>query len=78
MRPAPGPQTGPGGLSVDAGGGLDVLREADLVVVPAQRMPDYRPPRALVEALREAHRRGAAAPGWRPSWTGPRSGCTSR
>lgn len=40
-----------------------MLCEADLVVVPAQRMPDYRPPRALVEALREAHRRGARIAG---------------
>ncbi|WP_017620614.1 helix-turn-helix domain-containing protein [Nocardiopsis gilva] len=59
----PDPQPGPDGLAVAAEPGLDALRTADLVVVPACRIPHYRPPGALIAALREAHRNGARIAG---------------
>jgi transcriptional regulator GlxA family with amidase domain len=59
FRTVPGPQSGPGGLLVDAAPGPEAMEEADLVVVPACRMPSYRAPEDLVEGLRRAHARGA-------------------
>lgn len=59
FRTAPGPQGGPNGLSVDAATGPEALEEADLVVVPACRMPSYRPSADLLDGLRRAHSRGA-------------------
>ncbi|MET7711109.1 helix-turn-helix domain-containing protein [Streptomyces sp. NPDC005407] len=54
-----GAQRAPGGLQLAAEHGLDALREADLIVVPACMMDGYEPPAALLDALREAHARGA-------------------
>jgi AraC family transcriptional activator FtrA len=54
-----GAQHAPGGLQLAAEHGLDALREADLIVVPACMMNGYEPPAALLDALREAHARGA-------------------
>ncbi|WP_051744824.1 GlxA family transcriptional regulator [Streptomyces yerevanensis] len=55
-----GIQRAPGGLSLTAERGVDALREADLVVVPACVMGDaYEPPEALLDELRAAHARGA-------------------
>ncbi len=54
-----GDQRAPGGLRLAAERGLDALRDADLVVVPACMMNGYEPPAALLDALREAHGRGA-------------------
>lgn len=55
-----GIQRAPGGLSLTAERGVDALREADLVVVPACVMGDaYEPPEELLDELRAAHARGA-------------------
>jgi AraC family transcriptional activator FtrA len=54
-----GTQRAPGGLRLEAEHGLESLREADLIVVPACMMDGYEPPAALLDALREAHARGA-------------------
>ncbi len=54
-----GEQRAPGGLRLAAERGLDALREADLIVVPACMMDGYDPPGVLLDALREAHARGA-------------------
>ncbi|ONI75152.1 AraC family transcriptional regulator [Actinosynnema sp. ALI-1.44] len=53
----PGQHTSVPGLLVETGEGLDALATADLVVVPPPG-PSFRPPGALVAALRAAHRRG--------------------
>lgn len=47
-----------GGLLLRPQQGLQALDSADLIVVPACVMPDYRPPTELVAALRAAHARG--------------------
>ncbi|MFI6323908.1 GlxA family transcriptional regulator [Nonomuraea sp. NPDC050556] len=48
------------GLSLAAPYGLDAVEDADLVIVPTwRRPPDERPPRAALDALVSAHRRGA-------------------
>ncbi|MDA2809285.1 helix-turn-helix domain-containing protein [Nocardiopsis sp. RSe5-2] len=58
-----GPHRASGGLRLSADHGLEAMESADLVVVPACVMPSYRPPRALLEALRAAHGRGARVAG---------------
>lgn len=55
----PGPLRAAGGLTVSVDRGLDVLDEADLIIVPGWRAIDAPVPAALVEALRAANRRGA-------------------
>lgn len=55
----PGPLRAAGGLTVTAAGGLELLEEADLIVVPGWRGIDEAVPAALVDALRAAHARGA-------------------
>ena len=55
----PGPLRAAGGLVVTVGQGLDVLAEADLVVVPGWRAIDAPVPNRLLAALRAAHGRGA-------------------
>ncbi|MDW6001378.1 GlxA family transcriptional regulator [Vibrio mangrovi] len=47
------------GLSVETGFGLEGLHDADLVIVPFWRKCDERPDEALLDALRQAYRRGA-------------------
>ncbi|WP_157252952.1 GlxA family transcriptional regulator [Nonomuraea typhae] len=47
------------GLWLRARRGLEAIAGADLVVVPACSDGSYRPPPQLLEALAEAHRRGA-------------------
>ncbi|MGP3928242.1 GlxA family transcriptional regulator [Streptomyces sp. 8N616] len=54
-----GAQRAPGGLRLETEHGLEALRAADLVVVPACMMDGYEPPAALLDALRDAHARGA-------------------
>ncbi|AOK49139.1 MULTISPECIES: GlxA family transcriptional regulator [Burkholderia] len=51
------------GFSIDVPHDLSVLAAADTVIVPAWRDPDERPPEALLNALRSAHRRGARIAG---------------
>lgn len=55
----PGPLRAAGGLTVVVDRGLDLLDEADLVVVPGWRGIDCTVPDALTAALRAAHARGA-------------------
>ena len=55
----PPPLRGLGGIRVDCDGGLEVLREADLIVVPGWRDLDEAPRSEVTGALREAAARGA-------------------
>ena len=55
----PGPLRAAGGLTVSASGGLELVKEADLIVVPGWRGIDEPVPVSLIEALRAAHARGA-------------------
>jgi AraC family transcriptional activator FtrA len=48
-----------GGLQLRADGGLRLLHDADLVVIPGWRNHREPPPPALVRSLRSAHERGA-------------------
>lgn len=54
----PGPLRSIGGLSVTTEAGLELLAEADVVLIPGWRGTDAPVPEALSEALRDAHRRG--------------------
>jgi AraC family transcriptional regulator, transcriptional activator FtrA len=56
---APGPTPLPHGLVLTGGGSLDDVAAADTVILPAWADPDEQPPAQLLDALREAHRRGA-------------------
>ncbi|WP_432807256.1 transcriptional regulator FtrA [Microvirga terrae] len=56
----PGPLRAVGGFQITADGGLELLDEADTIVIPGWRGAHAEPvPPALVEALRLAHERGA-------------------
>ncbi|QEE45701.1 transcriptional regulator FtrA [Rhizobium sp. WL3] len=55
----PGLLRAAGGLTVTATGGLALLEEADLIVVPGWRGIDEPVPNTLLQALRTAHGRGA-------------------
>lgn len=55
----PGPKRAAGGLEFSVPHGLEALAEADLILVPGWRGLDSPVPPALVEALSEAHARGA-------------------
>jgi AraC family transcriptional activator FtrA len=54
-----GPLRAAGGLTVAVDRGLELLDEADLIVVPGWRAIDAPVPEPLVAALRAAHERGA-------------------
>ena len=54
-----GPLRATGGVTVQAPGGLALLERAGTIVIPGWRDLDAPPPRALLAALRSAHRRGA-------------------
>src|SRR5438132_11131851 len=54
----PGELRSAGGLRFRADGGLRLLRNADLVIVPGWRNHRELPPPALARALRAAHARG--------------------
>jgi AraC family transcriptional activator FtrA len=55
----PPPLRGLGGIRVDCDGGLELLRAADLIVVPGWRDLDDTPAPAVTQALRDAVARGA-------------------
>lgn len=55
----PGPLRAQGGLRVTCDGGLDLIEEAGLIVVPGWRGIDAAVPEPLIAALRRAHARGA-------------------
>lgn len=46
------------GLEIEVLNDLDVMRDADVIIVPAWSDPELRAPAALAEALRRAHARG--------------------
>ena len=51
------------GMEIDVPGGLDAMRDADLVIVPSWRHAQEVAPAALSLALRQAHDRGAQVAG---------------
>jgi len=55
----PRPLRAHGGIRLDCDGGLELLREADLIVVPGWRDLDETPRPEITGALREASARGA-------------------
>lgn len=55
----PGPVSATGGVAVSAGTDLSRIASAGTVVLPGWRDPSEPPPSALVEALLQAHDRGA-------------------
>lgn len=55
----PGPLRAAGGLTVEAKAGLELLDEADLIIVPGWRGIEAPVPLDLTARLRAAHRRGA-------------------
>jgi transcriptional regulator GlxA family with amidase domain len=55
----PGPLRTTVGFDVAVKHGVEVLRQADVVIVPSWRDPAERPPDALLAALTAAHARGA-------------------
>jgi AraC family transcriptional activator FtrA len=54
-----GPLRAAGGIRVAVDGGLELLRRADIIIVPGWRGIDAPVPDGLVRALRTAHARGA-------------------
>lgn len=61
--PEPGPLRTSAGLEVTVPHGLDVLTEADTVIVPSWRDPAERPLQAVFDGLAAAHARGARVVG---------------
>ncbi|UXY16045.1 helix-turn-helix domain-containing protein [Chitiniphilus purpureus] len=51
------------GVELDIADGLDTLQGAEIIIVPAWNEPEKRAPAALIEALRQAHARGALVVG---------------
>ena len=64
----PGPLRAVGGLRVDADAGLELLDEADLIVVPGWKGVEVELAAELICALRRAHARGARL---MSIWPGP-------
>lgn len=58
-----GPLATSAGFSVNIPYGLEVLEEAEIVIMPSWRDPTERPPQHLLDALVSAHRRGAQVVG---------------
>src|ERR1700728_4391250 len=48
-----------GGITIAPQGGLRELRKADTIIIPGWCKPIAAPPEPLIQALREAHERGA-------------------
>lgn len=55
----PGALKALGGVRVEVQHGLDLIDEADIVVIPGWRNPEECPPLELLDKLRAAHARGA-------------------
>jgi AraC family transcriptional regulator, transcriptional activator FtrA len=55
----PGPLMAAGGLKVVGNGGLELLDQADIIIVPGWRSIDAAVPAPLIAALKAAHQRGA-------------------
>lgn len=54
-----GPIRAAGGLLLNPDGGIELLARADTIVIPGWRGPDAQAPEALLDALRDAHAKGA-------------------
>lgn len=59
VKAEPGPMRAVGGITVQAEDDLDVLQQANLIIVPGWRGADAPVPDALCNALKAAHDRGA-------------------
>ncbi|MFY0596173.1 MAG: transcriptional regulator FtrA [Cognatishimia sp.] len=59
VKSEPGPIRATGGITMQADGGLDLLSDASLIIVPGWRGADTPVPDTLCEALRAAHANGA-------------------
>lgn len=57
--PSPGRVRCDQGMEIEIPGGLDAMKDADLVIVPAWNHPEVEAPAILTAALRKAHARGA-------------------
>ncbi|MEJ6006543.1 helix-turn-helix domain-containing protein [Paucibacter sp. AS339] len=55
----PGPLMTTAGFGLTVTHGLEALKGAGTIIVPSWRDPQQRPPQALLDALRRAHKRGA-------------------
>lgn len=55
----PGPLTAAGGLMVAGHGGLELLEQADIIIIPGWRGVDALVPALLIQSLQAAHQRGA-------------------
>lgn len=55
----PGPLHAMGGVRFESPHGLDLLDQADTIVIPGWRDPDECPPAEFLEKLKQAHARGA-------------------
>lgn len=55
----PPPLTTPVGMTIDTPYGVEDARKADTIIVPAGVGRDREPPEAMLQALRDAHERGA-------------------
>lgn len=54
----PGALQATGGIHVVADGGLELLPNADMIIIPGWRGIDAKVPEMLCQSLREAHQRG--------------------
>ncbi|QXI27252.1 helix-turn-helix domain-containing protein [Pseudomonas vanderleydeniana] len=54
----PGPLSTCAGFDIQVHHGLEVLEQADVIIMPSWRDTEERPPEALLQALRQAHARG--------------------
>ncbi|MAC48480.1 MAG: AraC family transcriptional regulator [Oceanospirillum sp.] len=54
-----GPLTTTAGFSLNLDYGIEAIQQADIVIVPSWRNPDERPEEELLDALQQAHARGA-------------------
>lgn len=59
----PGPLRTTAGFELQVAHGLELLEQAQTIIVPSWRHPDEAPPVALIEALLAAHARGATLVG---------------